>query len=218
MSTKLRIEEYLPVGYFLKTSFSRDRAESEEDFSEFTPEYEAAFESQLLTVAKLEDLLVLTDEQKAVTKSLYLATAAVNKELNILAFHFKRAGLDTKPITAVKKDLAKANVEGANLKLKGIIQFISSKQELLESKGMKLGYAEQLTVKNKELLEKNILQNKLMDNRGQLSEDNAKVYKALFKYISTIAAAGKIIYAGQGKRDEYVISKIVSRLRTSGGI
>jgi len=218
MSTKLRIEEYLPTGSFLKTSFSRDRAELEEDFSEFTPEYEAAFETQLQTVAKLEDLLVLTDEQKAVTKSLYLATAAVNKELNILAFHFKRAKLDTKPLTEVKKELTKANAEGAHLKLKAIIQFIDSKKDLLESKGMKAGYTDQLTVKNKELLDKNILQNKLMDNRGQLSEDNAKVYKELFKYISTIAEAGKIIYAGQGKRDEYVISKIVSRLRTSGGI
>ncbi|WP_296151578.1 hypothetical protein [uncultured Flavobacterium sp.] len=56
-----------------------------------------------------------------------------------------------------------------------------------------------------------------MDARGQLAEDNSAVYKALYKYISTIAQAGKIIYDGKGKRDEYIISKLVSRMRSDGG-
>jgi len=205
MSTKLRIEEYLPVGSFLETSFSRDRAELEEDFSEFTETYENDFKNQLHIVSELEDSLVLTEEQKGVTKSLYAASGAMSKELNVLAFHFKRAKLDTKIITKAKKDLTKGNAEGANLKIKAIIQMIDSKTEALESKGMKSGYSSQLNIKNIDLLAKNVLQNKLMDDRGQLAENNSGVYKALYEYISTIATAGKIIYAGQGKRDEYVI-------------
>ena len=217
MSTKLRIEEYLPTGLFLETSFSRDRAELEANFSEFTPGYLADFQNQLAIVSRLEDSLVLTQEQKGVTQSLYIAKDAMNKELNILSFHFKSAKLDTKIITKVKKDLGTGNVEGANLKLKAIIQMIDSKTEDLESKGMKAGYSSGLATRNKELLDKNVLQNKLIDARGQLAEDNRSVYKALYKYISTIAQAGKIIYDGKGKRDEYVISKLVSRMRSQGG-
>lgn len=217
MSTKLRIEEYLPTGAFLETSFSRDRSELEANFSEFTPGYLADFQNQLAIVSRLEDSLVLTQEQKGVTQSLYIAKDAMNKELNILSFHFKRAKLDTKAISKAKKDLSAGNVEGANLKLKAIIQMIDSKTEDLESKGMKTGYSIKLATRNKDLLDKNVLQNKLMDARGQLSEDNSAVYKMLYKYISTIAQAGKIIYDGQGKRDEYVISKLVSRMRSGGG-
>lgn len=218
MSTKLRIEEYLPTGSFLETSFSRDRAELESDFSEFTPGYLAEFQNQLAVVSRLEDSLVLTQEQKGVTQSLYVAKDAMNKELNILSFHFKRAKLDTKMISKAKKDLSTGDVEGANLKLKAIIQMIDSKTQDLESKGMKAGYNIALATKNKDLLDKNVLQNKLMDARGQLAENNLAVYKTLYKYISTIAQAGKIIYDGQGKRDEYVISKLISRMRSSGGI
>jgi len=217
MSTKLRVEEYLPVGSFLETSFSRDRAELEEDFSEFTETYENEFKDQLKVVSRLEDSLVLTDEQKDVTKSLYVATKAMNKELNVLSFHFKRAKLDTKIISKAKKDLATRNVEGASLKIKAITQMIDSKTEALESKGMKRDYSRQLERKNNDLLDKNVLQNKLMDDRGQLAEDNSAVYKTLYKYISTIAQAGKIIYDGKGKRDEYVISKLVARMRFEAG-
>lgn len=214
-STKLRTEEYLPTGSFLEVSFSRDRAEFEKDFSEFTPEYLVGFKNQMQTVASLEDSLLLTEQQKGVTKNLYAATDLMNKELNILSFHFKRAKLDTKIISKAKKDLTTGNVEGANLKVKAIIQMAESKAEALQSKGMKVDYSTQLEVKNADLLAKNVLQNELMDMRGQLTENNSAVYKALYKYISTIAEAGKIIYDGKGKRDEYVISKLVSRMRVA---
>lgn len=215
-SVKLRIEEYLPAGSFLETSFSRDRAEFEQTFSEFTSAYLEAFRNQLEVIEALEDRLVLTQEQKEVTQSLYLAKDEMNKQLNILSLHFKKSKLDTKIITAAKKDLRSANVEGANLKLKSIIQVIDSKTAILESKGMASGYSEALAIKSKALLDKNIMQNKLMNDRGLLTEKNAGEYKALYQYITNITESGRILYDGTAKRDEYVITKLIARMRSAG--
>ena len=58
----LRLEEFVPTCTFLKTSFTKDRAELATRFAEFTSEYEAAFIEQLTKVAKLEQTLKLTEK------------------------------------------------------------------------------------------------------------------------------------------------------------
>jgi hypothetical protein len=67
-------------------------------------------------VSKLEQTLKLSEEQKGVTVSLYEASDVVNKEMNFLSFYFNRAKLDSSLVSAVKNDLKKRNVEGANQK------------------------------------------------------------------------------------------------------
>ena len=41
------------------------------------------------------------------------------------------------------------------------------------------------------------------------------MYQLIKKYIGDIAKAGKLIFRGQKKEEEYVISKIVARAKTS---
>jgi hypothetical protein len=214
---KLKQEEYVPAGNFLKTSFARDRAELLKRFSEFTTEYESGFETQLTKVGKLEQTLKLTEEQKGVTVSLYQASDLVNKEMNFLSFYFKRANLDSSLVSDVKKDLKNRNVEGATKKMEGLIQYIIEKSTVLESKGMATGFPEELSTSKTDLEAKNILQNKIMDIKGQLHEDNKAAYEKLYEYISTIANAGKIMYDGQGKTDEYTVTRLISRMRGGGG-
>lgn len=215
-SVKLRLEEYVPLASFLQTSFTRDRAELQETFSEFTEAYEADFVSRLETVKTLEQSLVLTQQQKAVTKELYEAARAMNKELNILSFQFKRSKLDTAIMTKIKKELAKNNIEGACQKVDAVLQLLDDKRDLLQSKGMKPNYAAELKIKNDTLLQKNVMQNKLMDSRGQLTEVNTQKYKDLYEYIATISKAGKILYDGLKKEDEYTLTKLVSKMRFMG--
>lgn len=215
-SVKLRLEEYVPAASFLQTSFSRDRAELQETFSEFTPAYEAEFLARLETVKTLEQSLVLTQQQKTVTQELYAAARTMNKELNILSFQFKRSDLDTGIMTKVKKELAKGNIEGACQKVEAVLQFLDEKSAVLQSKGMKTNYVEELKRKNADLLQKNVQQKKLMDSRGQLTETNRQKYNDLFEYMATIAKAGKILYDGLKKEDEYTMTKLVSRMRFKG--
>ncbi|WP_130734279.1 hypothetical protein [Flavobacterium sp. J27] len=209
----LKMEEYVPAGAFLKASFVRDREELATRFSEFTTAYLQDFEVQLAKVAGLEQTLVLTEEQKGVTVSLYTTSEVANKELNFLSFYFERANLDPAIISAVKKDLAVKNIEGAVLKLDAVIQYVLSKKTLLESKGMSAAFPDELTTLKEDLKAKNELQNVVMNVKKQLYKDNKQEYDALYAYISVIAKAGKIMYDGLSKRDEYTVTKITSRMR-----
>jgi hypothetical protein len=209
----LRMEEYVPTGAFLKTSFERDRVELATRFSEFTAAYLADFEAQLTKVEKLEQTLTLTEEQKSITASLYVASNVLNKDLNFLSFYFERADLDTTIITAVKKDLLNRNIEGAALKMEAVIQYVVSKKALLESKGMSTTFPDELTTAKVALASKNELQNSVMNIKKQLHKDNKVEYEKLYAFVSLISKAGKIMYDGLSKRDEYTVAKLIARMR-----
>ena len=209
----LRMEEYVPTGTFLKTSFTKDRAELVTRFAEFTLEYEAAFIAQVTKVAKLEQTLKLTEKQKKVTEALYEKADLVNKEFNFLSFYFKRANLDSSILTDVKNYLDSKNIEGACFKMESLLQYVAENETVLISKGMAAGFVATLETDIEDLSAKNELQNDVMNIKGQLHRDNASEYKKLYTYISTIAAAGKIMYDGDGKAGEYTLSKVLSRMR-----
>jgi len=99
------LEEYVPGGRFLLTSFSSHRKQLEQRFRQFTLAYQAAFEKQLGEVEKLESTLVKSKQKEEVTKNLYAATNAATKELEFLAFYVKRAKLDLTILTGVRKNL-----------------------------------------------------------------------------------------------------------------
>lgn len=213
MSRKIRIEEYVPAATFMMASFSRDRAELASRFSEFTTAYRDAFQTQLEQIKALEQTLKLSEKQKQITHELYLQTDALNKELNFLTFHFKRADLDPAVITAVKKDLRERNVEGACLKLVGLIQYVTEQQALLESKGMAAGFATTLENEKIQLEAKNAEQNVFMNNIAHLHAENRAQYTALYGYVSMIAEAGKIMYDGDVRESEYTIEHVLGRMR-----
>ncbi len=214
MNNRFRIEEYFPGGSFLKKSFATDRAELAVRFPEFTAAYETLFINKLKEVKVLEQSVKLTEEEKDATNALYTAADALDKELNFLSFYFKQAGLDSGIISAVKKDLSNSNIEGACDKLEGVIQYITDKQPVLEPKGMGAGFPAELAAKRDFLNEKNELQNEKENALNTLYAANKGVYKALLKYIMTICEAGKIMYKGTVKADEYTVSKLISRMRS----
>ncbi len=210
---KLRLEEYVPAGTFLRTSFVRDRAELATRFSEFTAEFEAEFDAQLTKVDKLEQSLKLTKEQKLITISLYEQADVLNNDLNFLSFYFKRAGLESDILPQIKRDLKNRNIEGACYKMSGLLQYVTDNEAVLCTKGMEIGFANSLVRVKDDMLSKNASQNAIMDIKGQLHEDNAKEYKKLYEYIATIVSAGKIMYGSVGKVDEYTITRLISRMR-----
>lgn len=209
----LKMEEYVPAGTFLKASFVRDREDLMARFSEFSTTYLNDFEAQLEKVARLEQTLVVTEEQKGVTASLYITSEQINKDLNFLSFYFKRAEISTRTITALKRTLADKNIEGSILKLDALLQFVESKRAVLEAKGMSATFPAELDALKEDMKVKNGMQNVVMNIKKQLHSDNKQEYEALYAYISTISKAGKILYDGLTKRDEYIMTKIASRMR-----
>lgn len=57
-------------------------------------------------------------------------------------------------------------------------------------------------------------QNKVLNAVKNLYEKNKTAYENLYTYISTISEAGKIIFKGQVKADQYTISKLIKRMRS----
>lgn len=214
MNNKLRKEEYSVAAGFLKTSFANNRVDLATRFTDFTPTYEADFAAKIAQVVSLEQGITLTNEQKTATAELYNAAKELNAELNYLGFYFKKANLDKKLITGLKKELSKNNIEGANQKITGIVQFITDRQALLETKGMASTFPADLAQTRDVLQAKNELQNQKMNTLKVLHNANKGIYKELYDYISTIAEAGKIKYKGTILADQYTISKIIDRMRS----
>lgn len=211
---KLRVEEYVPAANCLLKSFVRDRNEMAGRFIEFTVDYENSFAGQIETVKKLEQSLVMTEQQKEATEALYSASDRVSKELSFLTFHFKRAALYPGILTMVKKEIAKRNIEGACQKMGGLISYISAEHEILESKGMEPGFPSELAIMKSDLEMRNSYLNEIVDNKDQLYDENIEEYKLLYGFVTTVANAGKVIYDGCSKEDEYSISKIIGRMRS----
>jgi hypothetical protein len=103
------------------------------------------------------------------------------------------------------------------LKTKDLIDFIKKEHVVLESKGMAVSFPAELEATKADLEARNASQNKIMNDKGQLYEDNKADYDALYEFIKTITGAGKIFYNGAVKANEYTVTKLISRMRGGGG-
>ena len=210
---QIRFEEYAPLGDFLMTSFVRDQAAIEVRFPKLNAGYVTAFQDKLVVVKKLEGTLKLSVDQKNATAQLYAEADVVNKELNFLSSYFKDAGFPTDAISGLKKKLSRGNIEGALLDIKDVKDFVMANQPALEAEGMAADFPSKLEDHRVSMSDKNALQNSVLNARKTLVDANKGDYKALYAYISTVAAKGKLIFKGTVVEDEYNLTKIVSRMR-----
>ena len=213
MAFNIKLEEYSALGDFLKASFVRDQGELVTRFPKLDGQFLADFEAKLQEIKTLESAIVLTAEQKTATAQLYDEAKVLNRELNFLSAYIKDAGLDATAVSDLKKDLRTGNIEGALLKIEGVKQFVIAHRTALEAEGMASDFATTLDTHKNSMMQKNALQNSYMNSRKQLTEVNSAKYKQLYQYIIKIMKAGKLLYDGETKKDEYVVSKVIARMR-----
>ncbi|RZJ99964.1 MAG: hypothetical protein EOO46_21420 [Flavobacterium sp.] len=214
MNYRLRNDEVVTGATFLKTNFLKDRKEIELKLPEFDTKFESDFLSQIVVVQKLDRKYAKTQEQIKASQKLYDYSGQVNTGLNTLSFQFKGVGLSTELIATIKNKIHKLDIEGAHDGLKDLASFTEDNLEILASKGIKPEYPATLVDKAEELLKLNEAQNSLMDQGEKLSTANQKEYNKLRKMISHILGAGKIVFAEEKRRDFYLMSKLVSRMRS----
>ena len=217
MPSKIKIEEYIPVGQFLLASFSRDREELVTRFSEFNSEYLSGFEQQIKFIRQLEQSIQLSDEQKKAMHALFITADILASDLDFLSFYFKRAALDSSLISRIKKNLRQRNIELVLQELRKLVEYVSEHEKVLESKGMEYDYPKKLKSEITELDFKNTKHNAIADNKISLYKNNMEAYDKLCSYITMVAKAGKLFYDGAEKTDDYTIWKILGRLRTDIG-
>lgn len=214
---RVRKEEYTTLGDFIRTSFVRDQSGILLRFSKMNAAYLAAFTAKLTEVKTLESGLVLSEQQKNVTASLYAEATIVNEDLNFLISYLKRAKLNTTEVSKLKRDLSINNIEGAVLKMESVKQYVVANSVALIAEGMAAGFTAAFEVRKLSLTEKNALQNSVMNARKVLTDSNLAKYEALYDYIVDIADAGKLVFAKSIVKDEYNVSKILKRMRAGNG-
>jgi hypothetical protein len=214
-SLKLRKEEYTTLGDFIRVSFERDLPAITGRYPKLNEAYKNQFIAKLEEVKTLESGLTLTEEQKNATQSLYQEVDVVNKELNFLNSYCKDAGIGTEAVTDLKKALAKGNVEGTILKIESLKQFVMANTAALIEEGMATDFATTLEAHKTSLATKNTLQNSTMNARKTLTSNNKEKYNDLYAYITKIMRSGKLVFSNSIVKDEYTISKVISRMRAN---
>jgi hypothetical protein len=215
MNSNVRKEEVSPLGDFILTSFTRDFEVIKSKFPRLNQAFMTSFVDKLDYVKHLESTLLLTENQKWVTASLYGDAKQLNKELNYLKAYFEDASLNKDIISNLKKSLALGNIEGSLLKLEGLKQFVVVKTAELVVHGMDPDYGEVLDGYLVRMSAKNMKQNELINQRKMLVEANAVHYDALFKMIKHVITKGKLVFRDTIIEDEYVIKKVVQRMRAA---
>lgn len=216
MNLTIRKEEYAPLADFIKESFVKDQDAIMIRYPKMDASFLADFEAKIEVIKRLESSLVITEEQKNATASMYEEANELNNELNFLNSYIKEAKLTANGIVSdLKKDLKSSNIEGAILKIETVRQYVVAHEAVLIAEGMNPNFATTLANHNTSLIEKNKSQNKLINARKELTEANKKEYSDLYKSIVKIARAGKLVLNGSIRKDEYTITKITSRMRAA---
>ncbi len=155
----------------------------------------------------------MTEEQKEATRLLYAEADVLNGNLNFLSTYMKDAGLSTAVVSEVKENINDSDIEAAVLGLRDLKPYVASHEQVLLENGMAADFLVYLDETIVSLEAKNKLQNTVMNARKELVSANLAEYKSLYAYVSNIAAKGKLVFKGTVKVDEYVISKIIKRMR-----
>ncbi|RZK10495.1 MAG: hypothetical protein EOO46_10565 [Flavobacterium sp.] len=217
MTNYVRVEEYSALGDFIGKSYDRDLDLFVVRFPKLGKPYRDSFLAKLEEVKTLEGSLFLTEEQKKATLMLFSVADYLGDELNFINSYLKELKLDTKAVTALKKDLSDDDIEGAVLKIENVRQFLTQHKHVLEEEGMRPTFPTELGDAKAKLADLNSTQNVFINRLKLLTKTNKDVYKELYTMIVKIANAGKLVFKDDVKKDEYVIKKIVSRMRSHYG-
>lgn len=213
MSIRIRKEEYSSLGDFIKISFVRDQDAIVARYPKLNETFLNLYSAKLEAIKVLESGLVLTEAQKSATASLYAEAYELNVELNFLKSYFKEAAFNYDIIEELKRDLSRLDIEGAILKIESLNQFVGLNEIALIGEGMSADFVQNLNAHKQSLSLKNASQNSFMNASKTLTDANKKEYKELYTLITKIANVGKLVFDKSIVKDEYVVSKVLLRMR-----
>ncbi|MDO5523842.1 MAG: hypothetical protein Q4G48_07350 [Bacteroidia bacterium] len=212
-SLRFKQEDYPAVADFMINSFERDLADFTSKYRTMNSDYLAGFKESNAAVKIALSGVLTKERQKKMTSDLYAAADRLKDDVILLKDYALRGGLNGNAIGNAIKQLTGRNVEAAVKTVRDALPYYTEHAEALAD--MPEGFLGQMATDVAHLETLNAEQNRLMNERKQGTADNKLLYKALNKYLSEVGKAGKIIYKGTPKRDEYTISKIVSRVRAA---
>ena len=211
----IKIEEYTPLADIILANFNRDFTTINARYPKLNNAFKTNFTAKLATIKTQEKKFVITQQQLAITKSLYDEADALVQELLFLKDYIKDAGFDNAIVTALIHDLRSHNIEGACEKIETLKQYILANQAAIEEEGMATTFPAALETHKTSLAQKNKDQKIIIDGGVVLTGNNNSQYTNLYNDIINISEKAKKVFKNTPYDDQYVISKILKSMRSS---
>ncbi|MFJ1474803.1 hypothetical protein ACILE9_11145 [Capnocytophaga cynodegmi] len=205
-------EHYTAVADFIAVSFERDLSDFSNVFKTMNDSYLEKFKKAIESAKNSVSATELKMKQKEATKKLYETSKELSDIVLLLKKYAKRANVDVSMLQETVNQLKARNVETPIKTLRDALPYLTSVANKLED--MPDNFLDKILPLVTSLENLNTEQNKLMNEGKKISNERKPIYKNLYKYISEIAEAGKIIYKDSYKKSEYTISKILARVQS----
>lgn len=207
----LKQENYTVVADFIAASFEKDLTDFTAVFKTMDINYLERFKKSINEAKNSVSATEIKMKQKEATKKLYEKSKKLYESIYLLKKYAKRADTDVSMLDDIISNLKKKNIEGAIKLLRDAFPYLMSISNKLVD--MPDDFLSRIFPIISKLENLNIEQNILMNESKEKNNERKPIYKNLYKYISEIAEAGKVIYKNSYKKDEYTISKIISRIQ-----
>ncbi|MFK8265781.1 hypothetical protein [Capnocytophaga cynodegmi] len=205
-------EHYTAVADFIAVSFERDLSDFSNVFKTMNDSYLEKFKQAIESAKNSVSATELKMKQKEATKKLYETSKELSDIVLLLKKYAKRANVDVSMLQETVNQLKARNVETPIKTLRDALPYLTSVANKLED--MPENFLDKILPLVTSLENLNTEQNKLMNEGKKISNERKPIYKNLYKYISEIAEAGKMIYKDSYKKSEYTISKILARVQS----
>ena len=208
----LKQEDYPAIADFISVSFEGDLAEFTEVYKTMNAEYLEKFKKAITELKNHDSAAGIFVKQKETTAKMYKLSDDMKHNVVLLKDYCARSGVNTSIISNMVQKINGKNIEGIIKSMRDALPyFVDNASKIAD---MPDGFLEKIIAQTKELDVLNVEQNKLMNERKLSTSESKKLYEVVQKYISEVAKAGKLIYKESNKKDEYVISKIIARMKT----
>lgn len=212
-NTQLKQEDYAAIADFMLQSFERDKAEFLKHYKAMDDAFLADFKAANQALKTAPSVMTRVKQQQSVTLSLHHLLDETKRNVIFLNDYAKRAKLDVASLTKVVKQAVSRNAEGVVKTLRDALPYYEEHKR--EITNMPEGFLDSIKEQVAQIEALNADQDKSMNVKKSVTGANKTHYKNLYNYMAEVAKAGKLIYKGTPKVDEYTIQKVLSRVRVA---
>lgn len=212
-SNSINQGEYPVVAMYLKDMLAKDKAEIQPFFKSMDEKFDADFENAIVEVQAVPLTATGLMQQKDASLVVYGIMENVMKKLPYLKIYAVNAGVEKTYVEKALKFGRVSDTEGLVKSVKEAVMFYNSKKAQLVD--MPDDFLEKLSADVVELEKMNVSQEDFKHTRRNMTAENAAKYDMLDDFIKRVSRAGKTVFKGTSKADNYNISKILSNIRSA---
>ena len=215
-NNNLNYEDYPAIGDALIASINRDQNDLAEHYKTMDANFLSEFQNSIDAVRKTASVLLKTEELKSVTKKLYGLADEANVKLLFLLDYAEAAGLETAAISDIRSKFTTRNIEGAVYGLREVLPYLEENKAALDGGDMPDKFLNYFAPILPQLEVWNAEQIGIVSMRKSLVEENRVLFDNAYGYISKVSRNGKKVFKNTVKKDDYTISKLLTKVRAEG--